>query len=136
MLTRSGERSPYWAPQSASASAPISASAKSCTIARSRSGLACSSCLRSQLESSIVVSTTVLLLARLGWTSRGWRGGQLSRALRARRRRLARFIEEQRASDGARTRALVHHERGRYSTARFRRSYPPDGPAHTNRTGQ
>jgi hypothetical protein len=46
MLTRSGERSPYGAPQSASASAPISASAKSCTIARNRSGLACSSCLR------------------------------------------------------------------------------------------
>jgi hypothetical protein len=40
-------------------SAPISASAKSGTIARSRSGLACSSCLRSRLESSIVVSTTV-----------------------------------------------------------------------------
>src|SRR5215211_4152507 len=65
MLTRSGERSPEGAPQSASASAPISASAKSCTIARKRSGLACSSCLRNQLSKSIVLSTTVLLLARL-----------------------------------------------------------------------
>src|SRR5919201_2115217 len=118
MLTRSGERSPYGAPQSASASAPISASAKACTIARNRSGLACSTCLRSQLESSIVVSTTVLLLARLGSTSRGWRGGQLSRALRARRRRLARFNKEQRAGDGTQAGALVHHEGGRYSRER------------------
>jgi hypothetical protein len=31
-----------------------------------------------------------------------------------RRRRLARFIEEQRAGDGATAGALVHHERGRY----------------------
>jgi hypothetical protein len=63
MLTRSGERSPYSAPQSASASAPISASANSRTIARSRSGLASSNCLRSQSLMSIVVSTTVFLLA-------------------------------------------------------------------------
>ena len=39
---------------------PIRASAKSFTIARSRSGLACSSCLRSHSETSIVLSTTVL----------------------------------------------------------------------------
>jgi hypothetical protein len=55
----------------ATARVRLSASAKSCTIARNRSGLACSSCLRSQLESSIVVSTTVPLLACLRWTSRG-----------------------------------------------------------------
>jgi hypothetical protein len=36
------------------------------------------------------------------------------RALPARRRRLARHIEEQRAGDGAHLIALEHHERGRY----------------------
>ena len=42
-------------------------------------------------------------------------GGQLCRALRARRRRPARLIEGRRAGDGAHLVALEHHERGRYS---------------------
>src|SRR2546425_90177 len=62
MLTRSGERSREAAPQSASASAPISASAKPSTISRSRPGLARSSRLRSQPSMPTVRSTTVLLL--------------------------------------------------------------------------
>ena len=40
-FTRSSLTCPYAAPHAASASAPISASANACTIARSRSGLAC-----------------------------------------------------------------------------------------------
>src|SRR5262249_41354537 len=114
-----------------------SASAKSCTIARNRSGLACSSRLRSQLESSIVVSTTVSPLARLGSTSRGWRGGQLPRALRARRRRLARFIEEQRAGDAATARAFGHHRRGRYLGKRVPRrlTLPAGRPTALRRVG-
>jgi len=47
-FTRSGERSPYPAPQTLSASALISASANSFTIARNKSGCACSSCLHNQ----------------------------------------------------------------------------------------
>ena len=54
MFVRSWLRSPYPAPQTASASAPISASAKVCTIERSRSGLAWASCSSSQPETSIL----------------------------------------------------------------------------------
>jgi hypothetical protein len=55
--------SPFGAAQSASASAPISASATSRTITCSGSGLASSRCLPNQPETSIALSTMVLLLA-------------------------------------------------------------------------
>jgi hypothetical protein len=75
--------------------------------------LASSSCLRNQLESSIVRSTTVLLLAEsLDKTSRGWRGGQPSpdppQPLRAR------LPLPPHAYGGDHLNRLVHHERGRY----------------------
>jgi hypothetical protein len=52
-------------------------------------------------------------------TSREWRGGQLPRAVRARRLRLARLIEGRRAGNGAHLVTLEHHERGRYSGTRL-----------------
>ena len=61
-FTRSGLRAPNSAPQIASACAPISASANTCTIERSRSGLACSNCSWIQPDMSIFVSAVIALL--------------------------------------------------------------------------
>jgi len=54
IFTRSSLRTPNGAPQTASASAPISAPANVFTISRSRSGLAAASCSCSQPDRSIL----------------------------------------------------------------------------------
>jgi hypothetical protein len=61
-LVRSSERSPYEAPQIASASSPITRSTNSFTISRNRSVSPSSTCLRTYERPSIVLSTTALLL--------------------------------------------------------------------------
>src|SRR5918912_3676409 len=62
-LVRSSLRCPYGAPQIASASADISASANVCTIARSRSGLADSSCSRSSPAGSRLLGAVIALVS-------------------------------------------------------------------------
>lgn len=61
-LIRSGDTTPYGAPHTSSASADISVSAKVCTISRSRSGSADSSCVRSHSFTSILSLITASLL--------------------------------------------------------------------------
>jgi hypothetical protein len=81
---------------------------------RSRSGLVSSSCLRSQPDTSIVCSTTVLLLAEVSTGPReddavvSYHPGppQLLRA---------RFRLALHSHGGGTLNRLVHHERGRYS---------------------
>ncbi len=58
-FTRSSLRCPYGAPQTASASADISASANVFTIARNRSGLADSSCSRSTPTGSTLLGAVI-----------------------------------------------------------------------------
>ena len=85
----------------------------SLTIARNRSGLANSSCLRNQLDTSIVCSTTVLLLAEVRQDlAKMTRWSAVARdppqPLRA-RLRLALH-----GYGGNHLNPVVHHERGRY----------------------
>jgi hypothetical protein len=59
-LSRSGNTSPYGAPHSASASAPISPSAKLRTISRNGSLSPAASCLRSQAKASLLSLLTAI----------------------------------------------------------------------------
>jgi hypothetical protein len=60
-VVRSSLRSPYGAPQIASASAPINASANVFTMLRSKSGLASSSCSSNQPDRSILGPTAIVV---------------------------------------------------------------------------
>jgi hypothetical protein len=62
-LVRSSLRTPYGAPQIASASALISASANVFTIARSRSGLAVSTCSRRKSAGSTPLGAVIALVS-------------------------------------------------------------------------
>src|SRR5919199_3168135 len=59
MLTRSAERAPYSAPQTASASADISVLMKVVSIWRSRSGLAWASCSCRKAVGSILLGAVI-----------------------------------------------------------------------------
>src|ERR671916_2870478 len=59
MLTRSVERAPYSAPQTASASADISVLMKVVSICRSRSGLAWASCSCRKRAGSILLGAVI-----------------------------------------------------------------------------
>jgi hypothetical protein len=59
VFVRSSLRSPYPAPQTASASALISDCANDLTIERRRSGLACSRCSCSQPDMSILGTAVI-----------------------------------------------------------------------------
>src|SRR3954451_2584256 len=69
-LTRCSLRSPYPAPQTASASALINASANVLTIARNRSGLAASICSRHSPAGSTLLGAVIASLSLIStWSS-------------------------------------------------------------------
>src|SRR5919205_1014791 len=96
-LVRSSLRCPYGAPQIASASADISASANVFTIARSRSGLADSSCSRRKPAGSTLLGAVIASFSLImTWSSeKDLRGDRLL------------------SHDPPLTRPAVHHLRGR-----------------------